>query len=133
MIPAGDLKVLARARLRDAGALMQASRYDAAAYLAGYAVETALKARICRTLGWAEFPPGKAEDYRSFTVHKLDVLLTLSGYEARLRSRHAREWAIARQWDPTDRYPAIGTMTEPEARARVETARVLLGTLLRGL
>jgi hypothetical protein len=112
---------------------LRAKRYDGAAYICGYAVETALKARICRTLGWTEFPPGKAEDYRSFTVHKLDVLLMLSGYGARVRTRHPREWAVATQWDPTERYQPIGTITEGEARARVEAARILLGTLLRGL
>lgn len=53
MITASALTRLARARLADARALLQAKRYDGAVYLGGYVVEMALKARICRTLQWA--------------------------------------------------------------------------------
>jgi hypothetical protein len=56
MIPRRELRRLAFARLKDARALYAAGRYDAALYLCGYAVEIALKARICRTLRWEGFP-----------------------------------------------------------------------------
>ena len=46
-----ELRALARARLKEAQILFAAKRYDAATYLCGYAVEMALKARICKTLG----------------------------------------------------------------------------------
>lgn len=49
MIPKADLKATARARLRDAQVLLRGKRLDGAVYLCGYAVEIALKARICRT------------------------------------------------------------------------------------
>src|SRR3954465_8308168 len=98
MIPAGDLKALARGRLRDARVLYASGQYDGAAYLCGYAMEMALKARICKTLGWTGYPPGKAEDYRSFTVHKLEVLLKMSGYDYRVRTRYQAEWSIVGGW-----------------------------------
>ena len=41
MIPVAELDRIARARLEDAKALLQAGRYDGATYLCGYAVEVA--------------------------------------------------------------------------------------------
>jgi HEPN domain-containing protein len=51
---------MAQARLEDAEALLQSGRYDSAVYLCGYAVELALKARICLNLNWNEYPASKA-------------------------------------------------------------------------
>jgi HEPN domain-containing protein len=48
MIPTPDLKAISRARLRDAKVLLKGKRLDGAAYLCGYAVELALKARAER-------------------------------------------------------------------------------------
>jgi HEPN domain-containing protein len=45
-----DLTNLAKARLEDAELLNTHGRYDSAQYLCGYAVELALKTRICKTL-----------------------------------------------------------------------------------
>jgi HEPN domain-containing protein len=56
MISTKDLRAIARARLRDAQVLLKAERFDGAFYLSGYAVELALKARICRTLKWRATP-----------------------------------------------------------------------------
>jgi HEPN domain-containing protein len=56
VIRVDELDSIARARIEDAKALLAAGRFDGATYLCGYAVEVALKARICRALGWAEFP-----------------------------------------------------------------------------
>jgi len=42
-----DLQKMAQAKLEDAEALLQAKRYDSAVYICGYAIELALKARIC--------------------------------------------------------------------------------------
>jgi hypothetical protein len=84
-----DLRRIARARLRDSEALFDAGRYDGAIYLCGYAIELALKARICRVLNWPGFPATRAEftPYQSFRTHSLDVLLTLSGWEQRVKRR----------------------------------------------
>src|SRR6266446_3994402 len=56
MILVAELEHIARARLDDAKVLLTAGRFDGATYLCGYAVEVALKARICRVLNWSEFP-----------------------------------------------------------------------------
>lgn len=52
-----DFQELARVRLREAGALLRARHYDGAYYLAGYAVECALKACLARKVRRHEFPP----------------------------------------------------------------------------
>jgi hypothetical protein len=81
-----DLRALSAARLEDAQALFDAGRYDASACLCGYALELALKARICETLNWQWFPETRREfeGYRSFRTHDLDVLLYLSGVRNRI-------------------------------------------------
>lgn len=45
-----ELKSLTQQRLDEADDLLSLNRSDAAFYLAGYAVELALKAAICKTL-----------------------------------------------------------------------------------
>ena len=81
MISKADLLKIARGRLKDAAVLLAAGRHDGAIYLGGYVVEIALKHRICKTLKWKtnrEF-----QGYQSFKTHDLDVLLSLSGVEAK--------------------------------------------------
>jgi hypothetical protein len=87
MIIVDKLEKLAQARLEDAEVLFKATRYDGSIYLCGYAVELALKARICKTLGWSGFPSTRSEfsNYQSFKTHNLDVLLRLSVGKLRLR------------------------------------------------
>ncbi|WP_069470427.1 HEPN domain-containing protein [Candidatus Marithrix sp. Canyon 246] len=56
-----ELRALAKARIKEAHILFDAKRYDAATYLCGYAVELSLKARICQTLGYTNFPETNKE------------------------------------------------------------------------
>ncbi|MGH9933419.1 MAG: HEPN domain-containing protein [Pyrinomonadaceae bacterium] len=88
MIEHGELLKIAEERLKDAEALLAAGRYDGAIYLGGYVVELALKSRICRTLNWKSFPQttGEFQNYRSFKTHDLDVLLSLSGTEDKIKT-----------------------------------------------
>ena len=51
-----DFQALARTRLADAEALLQAGRFDGAFYLLGFAVECGLKACIARLIRRHEFP-----------------------------------------------------------------------------
>jgi hypothetical protein len=131
MIPVVELDRIAQARLDDAKALLAAGRYDGAAYLCGYAVEVALKARICRTLDWTDFPStsGEFHNYRSFQTHELDVLLRLSGQEARIKQNHFPDWNKVVVWRAESRYDVIGSMTQSEADAMVRAADALLKVL----
>ena len=131
MISVAELDDIARARLEDAKALLTASRFDAATYLCGYTVEIALKARICRTLNWTEFPStgGEFEGYRSFQTHELDILLRLSGQEARVKRNHFPLWDAVAFWKAESRYNVVGTTQRPEATAMIYAAEELLTVL----
>jgi len=131
MISTKDLRAIARARLRDAQVLLKAKRFDGAFYLSGYAVELALKARICRTLKWPGFPQSgrEFEDFRSLRTHSLEVLLKFSGVEERVTARRAAEWSVVAEWDPEKRYQAVGVLKPLEAEQMVRYVERLLEIL----
>lgn len=128
MISASDLRKLARARLTDARALLEAKRYDGAVYMGGYVVEIALKARICRTLSWAGFPETRHEfqSLASFKTHNLDLLLALSGREQRVKTKHLAEWSAVANWDPEVRYRSPGSAKKVDAELLIKSANFLL-------
>ena len=131
MIPVTDLDRIARARLADARTFLAGGRLDSAVYLCGYAIEAALKARICRTLNWPEFPStsGEFRDYRSFQTHDLHVLLHLSGQEAKIKETYFAFWSIVAAWKVDLRYKLIGTGEKGEAEAMIQAASELLRVL----
>jgi HEPN domain-containing protein len=116
--------------LRDAETLARYRRFDGAVYLCGYAVEIALKARICRTLKWDGFPSSNAEfqGYATFRTHNLDVLLHLSGRERRIKKLEPK-WSAFAMWDPEARYLPIGTASETGAAAMLRSARDIMRAL----
>lgn len=128
MLTAANLKALARARLADAEALLRSRRFDGAAYLCGYVVELALKARICRTLRWSGFPEKRSEfdGLQSFKTHDLDVLLRLSGREQYIKVNLFPEWTAVNQWNAEARYQPVGTVNAPAVRSMLAAARKLL-------
>lgn len=131
MLTRVELRRIARTRLEDARVLFRSRRYDGAIYLCGYAVETALKARICRTLHWSGYPSTRSEfqNYQTFRTHDLDVLLRLSGVENRIRTAFTNEWSVVAEWDPEARYEPIGSASEEDARLMIESTGILLRTL----
>lgn len=78
-----EIEKIVKARIEDAEVLYKASRFDGSVYLCGYAMELGLKARICRTLQWDQYPTSK--EYSSFKTHDLDVLLHLTGLEDKIK------------------------------------------------
>ncbi len=131
MISVKDLRKLARARLRDAEVLSAARRYDAAVYMVGYAVEAALKARICKTLRWNEFPlkPGEFKEYSSLKVHRLPVLLRLSGREEMINKKYSIDWSAVAAWDPETRYRPVGGASKRDAEIMIVSATILMRAL----
>ena len=96
-----DLKKMARVRLKDAQVLLSAQRYDGAAYLCGYAVELALKARICKSLHWTHYRLDGAYG-PFFKSHDLDRLLDVSGFSLKMKSKYLAEWSTVDFWKPED-------------------------------
>ena len=136
MIVIRDLEGTARSYLRAARMLNRqaSSSPDASVYLCGYAVEIALKARICRTLGWAGYPSSKKdfEGYNSFKTHSLGHLLHLSGVETHFTTDPALwiEWSTAVKWDPEQRYNPVGTKTRQDASDMIAATAKVLKVLL---
>ena len=134
MIFPAELRSIARARIKDAEALLAAGRYDGSVYLGGYSIELGLKARICRTLKWTEGFPStnrEFENYKSFKTHNLDVLLHLSGAEEKFKQQPklAAAWSDVAAWDPDARYRLIGTATAADATDMINSTKAILGAL----
>ena len=131
MILIAELRKIARGRLMDAEALFRAGRYDGAIYLCGYAVEIALKARICRTLKWLGYPATRKqfEGYQSFRTHDLDILLHLSGAESKIKTNYFAEWSIVATWDSTVRYRPIGSATAQDVDDMIKSGKAIVGAL----
>lgn len=133
MITLNELETIAQARLLDAEALINAGRYDGAAYICGYAIELSLKARICKTLKWSGFPSSNSEfqNYQSFKVHNLDVLLHLSGMEDEIKNNqnHMADWSKASIWNPESRYKTNSLASESEAITMLDSVKRLITVL----
>ncbi len=131
MIAVEELDRIARARLDVAKSLLAAGRFDGAAYVCGYAVEVALKARICRTLNWSEFPAtgGEFAAYKSFRTHELEVLLRLSGQEGAIKENHFALWNVVAVWKADSRYNSIGTARLGATAALIQATDQLLEAL----
>jgi hypothetical protein len=111
--------------------LLKAGRLDGSAYLCGYVIEMALKARICKTLKWPSFPDKRSdfEGLQSFKTHDLDVLLRLSGREQYAKLNLFPEWTIVSQWNPEARYQAVGTVAAAKAQDMLSAAQTILARL----
>jgi hypothetical protein len=136
---------LARERIEDAEALFTAKRYEGAMYICGYAVEIALKARICKTLRWGEFPSESREfnqnqKYQFLKTHVLGLLLSYSAQEERVKTKFSTEWSAVAAWSPESRYtpatritkrtsPRVVARLEMKARLMIDSAKILLKKL----
>jgi hypothetical protein len=113
MIKYEDLKLIAGTRLKEATALYKADLYDGAAYICGYVVETALKARICKNLKIKEYPDDGKEK-QIFSSHDFDRLLLLGGLQNRINLSNKRtkklfeNWSLLTNWRPERRYTLGG-------------------------
>lgn len=131
MISRKELRKRAKAKLKDAEILFLNRRFDGSVYLCGYVIELALKSRTCRTLKWTDFPENNNEfkNYQSFKTHNLDILLTLSGLESKIKLLHTIDWNNVNQWNPEMRYGPIGTITRTEANDMITSTKNLLKIL----
>ena len=128
MISRIELKKRAKAKLKDAEVLFNNQRFDGSVYLCGYVIELALKARTCKTLKWNDFPESNNDfrNYQSFKTHNLDILLTLSGLESKIKSNNFFDWNNVNQWNPEMRYGAVGNLTKTVAEDMILSTKILL-------
>lgn len=114
-----DLHRLAEIRLNEARILLDNGSYSGAYYLAGYAVECALKACIAKQVQQYDFPD-KELAQKNFT-HKLTDLVDVArlgiALTSKIQASHgfAANWNIVKDWREVACYdPAI---REVDARA----------------
>jgi HEPN domain-containing protein len=92
-----DLQRFANDRLADAKALLAAKRWTGAYYLAGYAVECALKACIAKLMKAEEFPDRVLAE-KSWT-HNLLQLVGVAGLKDDFAAARQAEPILAENWD----------------------------------
>ena len=103
-----DLQALSKIRAKEAKALLDAGLHDGAFYLAGYAVECALKACIAKKTERHEFPD-KDRVNKSYT-HSLVELIRLAELRDALDARTKSDpgfrdsWLIVVSWSEDSRY-----------------------------
>lgn len=114
-----DLQNLADLRIAEAKILLDGGSYPGAFYLAGYAVECALKARIAKETKQYDFPD-KPKQISKIYSHDLEDLLSLAKLkdqlEADIRSNTNLRayWNRVVNWKEEKRYEP--GLTENEAR-----------------
>jgi HEPN domain-containing protein len=121
-----QLQALAHLRLREAEALFDAGFFDGCAYLCGYVVELALKARICATLGVDEYPEKASRLKEAFRTHDFDDLKLLARMEHEFsapRPELLSNWSIASKWKPERRYDPPGSYNRAEAEEILNAIR----------
>jgi HEPN domain-containing protein len=112
-----EFHALADTRVGDAQVLLAAGRHQAAYYLAGYAIECALKACVAKQIRQHDFPDRKLIN-DSYT-HNLEQLLAISGlkpqFAAQIAADRALEvnWTTVKDWNEASRYDS--TITDVKA------------------
>jgi len=98
---------IAGIRLRESKALLDAGFPDGAYYMAGYAVECALKACIAKRTQEHDFPEKDSHKYYSHDLENLFGLAKLNNeWDEAKRANPAlnANWIIVRNWSEISRY-----------------------------
>jgi len=107
-----DLQRLSRLRAQEARTLFAAGQHDGANYLAGFAVECALKACIARKTRRYEFPD-RDRVLRAWS-HNLDQLLHQADLRVVKGDAIEALWQIVKDWGVDARYTVGKSATETE-------------------
>ena len=102
-----DFQHLALERIDDAQALLQAQRYSGAYYVAGYAIECALKACIARQTRQDDFPPRDAQRHYTHDVTKLRDGAGLAQDHTEQPPALQANWAVVKDWTEEARYQSF--------------------------
>ena len=119
-----DLQKLANSRVREATILFRAAEFSGAYYLAGYAVECALKACYAKRVQRYEFPDRRVRDV---LTHDLARLVNFAGLTDELEIAKKSSpsfvagWNEVCKWTEESRY---ATWTKNEAEAILDAITV---------
>lgn len=103
-----DSQIFADVRLEDARLLLSGGQWSGAYYLAGYAVECALKACIAKLVAAEDFPDKRLAD-RAWT-HDIEKLLEVANLKGARDAEAAKnklfgdKWGVVKDWNEHSRY-----------------------------
>ena len=106
----GDLQKLAELRIKEARVLLDNDCFEGAYYLAGYAVECALKACIAKQTKQYDFPDKKLVN--QIYKHDPTELMKAAGLETELKEEiksnreFSANWKAVSDWSEENRYQA---------------------------
>ena len=117
-----DFQNLSYERIGDAYAMMVQARFGAAYYMAGYAVECALKACIAK-LRIFDIPQNML---KQVYIHDFTALIKTAGLEDEHKSTYDNDvdfrtkWDIAKLWSPESRYSSRNQQNATDLIAAVD-------------
>jgi HEPN domain-containing protein len=117
-----DLEQLARAGIREATLLLNHGEFPGAFYLAGYAVECALKACIAKLTNQHDFPP-RVKFVQDCYTHHIDTLVKTAGLTVDRDAATAADpdleanGSVVKDWNESSRYEM---KTQAEAKALIQ-------------
>ena len=130
MIPIEDFKQTAYEKLLDAQCLLEGDRYAGSVYLAGYALEIALKVKLCNIHELIEFPENQRETNaitKKWFKHNLEKL---EGYtNLNLNFHYTAAWLKVKNWDVEARYKRLPE-TQEDSTDFFNSIQILLNALL---
>jgi HEPN domain-containing protein len=122
-----DLQQLTEDRIADAQVLLDAGRWSAAYYMAGYAIECALKACIAKQTNQHDFPD-KDQAYRAYT-HSLTGLVKVVLLHDDMHTTQAlanpelyKNWQVVKDWTEQARYEQTDEKSARELHAAITDA-----------
>jgi HEPN domain-containing protein len=110
-----DFQQVSELRLRESNALLKVGMTEGAYYLAGYAIECALKACIAKRTQEHDFPEKESKGYYS---HDLEDLLGFArlrielDQEMRLNTAMRANWIIVKNWSEESRHEKTKTTAD---------------------
>ena len=130
-----DIRSLADSRLDEAELLSKHGFHDCAFYIAGYALELKLKAKICEHFDlpdfYTQYVP-RTDLSKTFLIHNLERLFLLSGLHAKFMAERIAHtdfdshWDNVRLWSEKSRYNPIGTQTLTEITIFFESLKIII-------
>jgi len=149
MVDKKILRILITQKLKDADVLAANMRYSSAIYLAGFALEIALKLKICKIFKFVNgFPENKSEfiyyqnsvkiqpllagaitQIRDIKHHELNKLLFYSGAEYKVKLTLLKEWNLIVTWSPEMRY-RINKILKKDAIENIAAIKTIIERIL---
>jgi HEPN domain len=95
-----NFQQIAILRLEEAETLLNQGKYNGCCYLAGYALESALKAAICSRMDNDDFfDVVKSETLRAFKIHNLSELVILAGLSSEYKALEVQNLILLANWE----------------------------------